>query len=81
MEAGTIRIRGQIGVTVRRQPGESWLAAHRRALPALHGLARQQGAAGVLAISTAWLVGDLLRVTACPSYEAPGGAGHKDGPR
>jgi hypothetical protein len=70
MAAGTIRIRGQIGVTVRRQAGESWADAHRsRALPALLQLAAQQGATGVLAISTAWLVGDLLRVTACPSYE------------
>jgi hypothetical protein len=75
MPVRTIRIRGQIGVTVRRQAGESWTDAHRhRALPALLHLAGQQGATDLLAISTAWLVGDLLRVTACPSYEPSSGA-------
>jgi hypothetical protein len=66
MSSSTIPIRGQIGVTATRRPGEPWLMVYRRAVDDLLDLSRRQGANGLVALSPAWMVGNKLRITAHP---------------
>jgi hypothetical protein len=66
MSSSTIPIRGQIGVTATRRPGESWSMVYRRAVSELLEVSRRQGADGLVALSPAWIAGDQLRITAHP---------------
>jgi hypothetical protein len=67
MSSSTIPIRGQIGVTATRRPGEPWSMVYRRAVVELLEISRHQGADGLVALSPAWMAGDQLRITAHPS--------------
>ena len=66
MSSSTIQIRGQIGVTATRRPGEPWSMVYGRAVGELLDISRRQGADGLVALSPAWIVGDELRITAHP---------------
>jgi len=66
MSSSTIPIRGQIGVTATRRPGEPWSMVYGRAVGELLDISRRQGADGLVALSPAWIVGDELRITAHP---------------
>ncbi|HEV8528575.1 MAG TPA: hypothetical protein VGS60_13675 [Actinomycetes bacterium] len=66
MSSSTIPIRGQIGVTATRRPGEPWSMVYRRAVGELLDLSRRRGADGLVALSPAWIAGDKLRITAHP---------------
>jgi hypothetical protein len=64
MSSSTIPIRGQMGVTVTRQPGEPWSMVYRRGVSELLEISRRHGGDGLVALSPAWIAGDQLRITA-----------------
>ncbi|HEY8113343.1 MAG TPA: hypothetical protein VII16_10825 [Actinomycetes bacterium] len=66
MSSSTIPVRGQIGVTATRRPGEPWSMVYRRAVGELLDISRRRGADGLVALSPAWIAGDELRITAHP---------------